>query len=376
LLAGSDTRLHFSCDIAPRGGSARQMRLAPLAILFLLVTSPSPASADTVIVGTKESPPFSMKGEDGQWTGISIELWKRIAADLHVNYEIREYDLKGLLAAVQAHQVDVAVASTTITAERETLMDFSHPIYSTGLSIAVLPGSSGGALALVKSLFTWDLAKVLLGLFALLFGIGALIWLLERRHNAAQFGGGAIRGIGAGVWWSAVTMTTVGYGDKSPVTVLGRLLGLVWMFAAIILISIFTASITSNLTVDRLESSIKGPEDLPRVRVATVAGSTSAAYLDKHHIAYTPVPSVLDGLRAVAAGQIDAMVYDQPILEYLARRELPGQLVVLAKPFERQDYGFAMPLENTLRTPLNRALLAELQKDAWTELLQKYLGHD
>ena len=60
------------------------------------------------------------------------------------------------------------------------------------------------------------------------------------------------------------------------------------MFAAIIITSLFTASITSTLTVSRLESAIKGPEDLVRVKVATLAGSTSAAY--RHHIKYREVP--------------------------------------------------------------------------------------
>jgi ABC-type amino acid transport substrate-binding protein len=345
-------------------------------IVMVVVCAAHAARAESLVIGTKPSPPFSMKGDDGQWTGISIELWKQVAADMGVDYTIKEYDLKGLLAAVQAKQIDVAVASTTINAEREAVMDFSHPIYSTGLAIATLPGGSGGAWGMMKGLITWDLAKLVGGLFLLLLAIGALVWLLERRKNAAQFGGGAVEGITSGVWWSAVTMTTVGYGDKAPVTLLGRLLGILWMFVAIILISLFTASITTTLTVDRLESSIKGPEDLPRVRVATIAGSTSAAYLDHHHIAYAQVPTVLDGMEEVAAGQIDAMVYDAPILQYTAKHDLGGAVIVLPAIFDHQDYGFALPDGSPLRERLNRALLTELAKDSWHDLLEKYLGKE
>jgi ABC-type amino acid transport substrate-binding protein len=74
-------------------------------------------------------------------------------------------------------------------------------------------------------------------------------------------------------------MTTVGYGDKAPVTVGGRLVAVVWMFASLILIAVFTAHITSLLTVSHLDHRIRGPEDLPRYRVATVAGTTSENYL-------------------------------------------------------------------------------------------------
>jgi polar amino acid transport system substrate-binding protein len=343
------------------------------AILVCALVAPAGAS-EHVTIGTKISPPFSMKADDGTWTGISIELWKQIATDLDLTYDIKEYDIKGLLAAVQAKDIDVAVASTTITADREAVMDFTHPIYSTGLGIAVKPGGSGGTLAIVRGLLTWDLLKVLGGLFVLLAVTGALVWLFERRKNDAQFAKHPVQGIAAGVWWSAVTMTTVGYGDKSPVTVGGRVIGLMWMFSAIILISVFTATITSTLTVDRLESAIKGPEDLPRVKVATVEGSTSADYLKHHHITFQTVPAVIDGLKQVANGTIDAMVYDAPIMQYLASHELGGTVAVLPNVFERQDYGFAIPDGSPLRERINRVLLKQLASDRWTELLERYLG--
>lgn len=334
-----------------------------------------PAEKKTLVVGTKPSAPFAIKNPDGSWTGIAIELWRMLAADLGMKFEIREYDLKGLLEAVKKREVDVAVGALTITAEREGAMDFSHPIYSTGLSIAVAPGKKGNAaMAILKGIFSVQMLQILGVLLALLAFIGTLTWLFERRRNEQQFGGGPAKGIAAGVWWSAVTMTTVGYGDKAPITVGGRVLGFVWMFVAVILTSSFTATITSSLTVDRLESSIKGPEDLAHVKVASVAGSTSAAYLDRRHIPYRAVPTPLDGLKAVEAGQVDAMVYDQPILQYHAKTDLAGRVTVLPVTFDRQDYGLALPDEATLREPLNRALLAELGKDTWRELLNRYLG--
>lgn len=329
----------------------------------------------SLVVGTKASPPFAIKNPDGSWSGLAIELWRLVANELGVKFEVREYDLKGLLAAVEHGDVDVAVGALTITADRENVMDFSHPIYSTGLSIAVLPNANGGGtLSVMKSLVSWDNAKLIGILFALLFATGALVWLSERRRNESQFGGGPVRGIASGIWWSAVTMTSVGYGDKVPVTILGRVVGFVWMFAAVVLTASFTATITSSLTVNKLESNIKGPEDLVRVRVATVAGSTSAAYLERRHVEFIPVPTVLDGMKAVQAGRVDAMVYDAPLLQYFAKKDLGGAVTVLPITFERQDYGIALPEHSTLRKPLNHALLVELGRDTWKELLDRYLG--
>src|SRR5262249_22214822 len=147
--------------------------------------------------------------------------------------------------------------------------------------------------------------------------VGAIIWLAERRRNE-QFGGPIAHGIGAGLWWSAVTMTTVGYGDKAPVTILGRVLGLIWMFAAIIIIASFTAQISSALTAGSLDSRISGPKDLPRVKIGTVKPSQGARYLDKRHLDYTGYKTADEAVVALGKGEIDAVVYESPILRFAA----------------------------------------------------------
>ena len=70
-------------------------------------------SGKTLIIGTKDAPPFSMKTEDGKWTGISIELWRQIAQDLNLSYEYRETDIQGLIEGVRDGSLDAAVAAMT-----------------------------------------------------------------------------------------------------------------------------------------------------------------------------------------------------------------------------------------------------------------------
>jgi hypothetical protein len=98
----------------------------------------------------------------------------------------------------------------------------------------------------------------------LLLALGTLMWWFERKRNQEQFGGGTEAGIGSSFWWSAVTMTTVGYGDKAPITFGGRVVAFLWMLIAIIIVSVFTATITSTLTVAHLDVPVKGPQDLPK----------------------------------------------------------------------------------------------------------------
>ena len=62
-----------------------------------------------------------------------------------------------------------------------------------------------------------------------------------------------IRSLWDGVWWSVVTMGTVGYGDKYPVSPGGRLVGLMLIFTGIGLMSLFTATIASMFVEQRIK---------------------------------------------------------------------------------------------------------------------------
>jgi ABC-type amino acid transport substrate-binding protein len=331
-------------------------------------------SARPLIVGTKEVPPFAMKNKEGTWTGISIELWRQIAGELNLPFEFRERDLKGLFDGVADGSLDVAVAALSITAERELICDFSHPFYVTGLGIAIAPRQKTPWLAVMKKVFSRHYLKVVSGLCVLLLGLGTLMWWFERKRNPEQFGGGPAAGIGSGFWWSAVTMTTVGYGDKAPITLGGRVVAFVWMLLAIIVVSVFTATITSTLTVAHLDVSVKGPQDLPRVRAGAIADTTGETYLQDHRIAYTSYQSGLEGLRAIKEGEIEALVYDAPILRYLIHHELKGGLEVLPHTFHREDYGIALSKSSSFREPINRVLLQKIQGREWQDSLHRYLG--
>ncbi len=334
----------------------------------------SVAEAKTLIVGTKSTPPFVITSAAGNYSGISIDLWRRMAEDLHYTYKFEERDLNELLAGLQDGSLDLAVAAITVTADREKVIDFTQPFYSTGLSIAVSPANRKNWVYALKRFLSPQFLRVAGSLALLLLIVGVLVWLVERKRNPDQFGGGAASGIGSGFWWSAVTMTTVGYGDKAPRTIPGRLLGLIWMFAGIIIISSFTAAITTTLTLTTLESKISGPADLPKVRVGTVEGTASTDYLNERHIRYRGFATLDEALNAVADNRLDAVVYDAPILQYMAETDYKGRIYVLPRTFSRQDYAIGLPQGSHLREPLNRALLEITSEPIWHTILERYLG--
>ncbi len=342
------------------------------ALLFLCLYSSADAQKKELLVATKEAPPFSMKAEDGHWTGISITLWKEIAEVLDLKYRFVETDLQGMLDGLKKGKYDMAVAALTVTQERETIFDFTHPFYTTGLGIAVKQ-SPGSWTAVVKRFFSVAFLKVIFLLAAILLIFGFLVWWFEKRTNPEQFSS-SLKGIGDGFWWAAVTMTTVGYGDKAPKTPAGRILATVWMFTAIIIISGFTASITSSLTVSQLGSAIQGPEDLPNYRVASIKGSISERYLSSHRITYVNYANIEEGLNAVINGNVDCMVYDAPMLRYHISK---GQykLSVLKRVFEQQFYAFGLVQNSVLRERINQILLEKTGLPEWQNTLYGYLGN-
>ena len=354
-------------------------RIFPTLLLLVAVSvSFVPAIAadgnTQLVVGIKQAPPFVIRDAEGTYGGITVALFEQAAADMGLAYEYVETDLNGMLDGLTSGEYDVGLGALTITAERERQFDFSHAFFTSGLGIAVHQEDTRGWLGVAEHLVSWAFLRIVALLVLVILAIGVLVWLFERRRNTEQFGGSAAQGIGSGFWWSAVTMTTVGYGDKAPRTFWGRILGFVWMFAGLLLVASFTASITSLLTVAELESRIGGPSDLKRLTVASVSGSTSEDYLGREGIRIAGKPQLGDCLQALAEHRADAVVYDAPILQYWVNRDYGSDLVVLPVRFERQDYGIGLPEASPYREGLNQAMLRVIEQPSWQQTLQRFLG--
>ncbi len=335
----------------------------------------TPSNETILQIGTMHSPPFAMKNTDGSWSGISIDLWKEIAGELKLSYQFQEYSLQGLLSGVTQGNLDVAVAAITVTEDRESVMDFTHPLHTTGFAIAIAAKDESNIwFTTFGQLFSWQFFKVVLYLFILLFAVGWLMWLLEHKYLAKEDDSHTIRHVSEGFWWAAATMTTVGYGDKTPLTKMGRAFGVVWMFTALIIVASFIAAFSSILTVQNISSNIQGLKDLSRMRVATVPGSTSEAFLHHNGISTRTFSRVKGGLNAVAKGDVDAMVYDAPLLKHFVKTEFEDLIEISPVTFERQDYGFALPENSQFREPVNRILLRVVRSDDWKRQLAYYLG--
>jgi len=349
-----------------------------LIVFALLMCYVLPANAQStgtpLRVGITPVPPFVMTSEDGNWEGISIDLWRNIAEELGLEYEFAEMSFDELLQGVESGTVDVAVGALTMTADREARFDFAHPFYQTGLSIGVPHNPKSGLWQSLRALVSWQFVSLIASLGLLLLFVGLLVWAVERRRNPEQFGGTPIQGIGASFWWAAVTMTTVGYGDKAPTSLPGRLIALVWMFAGLIMVASFTAAITSSLTVSNLQRQIEVPQDLPGNTVATIANTASARYLRAGRINRETYPDLTSAMQAVYRGEADAVVYDRALMQYRNQQLGNQRLDILPAVFEQQLYAFALPSDSPYRAPIAQQVLRSTESPEWETLVERYLG--
>ncbi len=347
--------------------------IIPFLAFLLISVSFNPVysvNEEKIKVGLKISPPFVIKTDVG-YSGVSVDLWNEIAGSLNIQYEFIEYNLPGLLKALEQNEIDLSINPLTVTAERMTRFNFTQPFYITNLGIATKPHSENSLLVFLKNLFSLDFMKAVLLLLFIIFIFGFILWLVERRRNTEQFHRGA-KGIGDGVWWSAVTMTTVGYGDKAPRTGWGRVISFIWMFTAIIVISSFTAGITSSLTINKLESNINGIDDLKKVKVGTIAGSASAEFLKKYGIIFIEYQNIKTGLEDVNQDKIKAFVYDEAILRYMVHDlNLHEHILIIPSSYSKEYFSFASK-NNDLLNRINPALMQFIETPGYKNILESY----
>lgn len=165
-----------------------------------------------------------------------------------------------------------------------------------------------------------------------------------------------------------------GGADKMPRSIAGRIGAIIWIITGIILISLFTANLTAQNTVQQLQSNISGVQDLPGKRIATVANTTAAQYLDGERLIYVPVQSIEEAYQLLQDNRVDAVVYDAPVLQYYANTEGKGRVSVVGSLFERQDYGIALPTNSPNREQIDRALLAIFEDGFYDDLYRKWFG--
>ncbi|MFZ1107494.1 MAG: transporter substrate-binding domain-containing protein [Rhodomicrobium sp.] len=359
-------------------------RSLPIAAAFLALAaalqgalSAERISNAPVRVAVYDVPPYGAVGANGAMSGVSIDLWRRVAEDLGLEYKLTPVsEMEAILEGLEQGRFDAAIGAITITPEREARVDFSYPAHRSGVAIALRKDTGPlSAIAAYLSVVA-DLAYLIGGMLALLLLLGVVIWLVERPGKpGAEAREDRVATFGDGLYWAVVTMTTVGYGDKTPKTTTGQLVAIVWMLGSVALVSLMSASLVSRMTAERLESGgALNATDLSGKRLAAVAQSSGAEYLDGLHLKYRTYANLADALSSLADGGSDAVVNSVGALQYLAGARFAKTLYVQRTLLAPAFMAIALPDRSPLKKPVDRALMKIAASPEWRGVEELYFG--
>lgn len=351
-------------------------RLSFVCYALSIALSPTAAAQSALPflrVGVVHQPPYCIAGEDGHWNGMAVELWRHLAEEAGLRYELVALDGAAEPAGrLAGGELDVLL-SATLRHELTDSVEFLQHYHLTTLGVA--RNKSNGILSVLRGLFSLQFLYIVLSLSALLLLIGTIIYFLERKKNADQFGGdrSLIEGIGSGFWWAGVTMTTIGYGDKAPASLSGRIVAMLWMLLAMAVSASLTAAVISAVgTTDSLDL----PSDLKGKTVGVVEDGSGARFLREQGKPFRTFPSAAAGLRALKDKEVDMVVADVTALRYAAsnNKSLAADVV----PTDRKTVAPAIMVRNRdgLADRLDAHMVRFLVSPTWRRIVKEYGGSE
>jgi polar amino acid transport system substrate-binding protein len=108
-----------------------------------------PAQAAPLRIAVYDVPPYGYTNPDSSMSGISVDLWRRIAERLERQFKlIPVAEMEAILSGLEQGRYDAAIGAITITSEREKRVDFSYPAHRSGVAVALRKDNAFGAAVL------------------------------------------------------------------------------------------------------------------------------------------------------------------------------------------------------------------------------------
>ncbi|XP_044133817.1 glutamate receptor 1 isoform X3 [Bufo gargarizans] len=373
----------------------------------------------TYIVTTILEAPYVMykknadefEGND-KFEGYCVELAQEVAKHVGFKYKLeivrdgkygaRDSDMKawnGMVGELVYGRADLAVAPLTITLVREEVIDFSKPFMSLGISIMIKKPqkSKPGVFSFLDPL-AYEIWMCIV--FAYI-GVSVVLFLVSRFspyewHNE-EFEEGRDQpstdhsnefGIFNSLWFSLGAFMQQGC-DISPRSLSGRIVGGVWWFFTLIIISSYTANLAAFLTVERMVSPIESADDLAKqteITYGTLDSGSTKEFFKRSKIAVfekmwtymrSAEPSVFvktteDGMNRVRKSKGKyAYLLESTMNEYIEQRK-PCDTMKVGGNLDSKGYGIATPKGSPLRNPVNLAVLKLNEQGLLDKLKNKW----
>lgn len=341
-------------------------------ILGFMLLVPFSIFSDTLKVAVYDFPPCVILEKENKPIGFDIEVFEEIAkrANLNIKYEASETFSK-LLEGMQNGTYDAGISGITITGERESKFDFTHPYLNSGLSICVNKNKETNIFNVLNLYFKQMGTPLKIFLLFIFLGIIG-IWIIERGR---LFDKNIFKGLGDGLYWIITTITTVGYGDKTPQTPIGKLLTIIVMLIGIgFIFPYIIASMNTALISEKSESSINSVQDLVDKKVATEKGTTAEFFVKAMNCKSNFTDKIENSYKLLEDNKVDAVIFDMPTLKYYVNNAGKKRCKITGDIFDRQSYGFALKQNSPYREMLNEHLVDFMRTDEYWNLYKKWFG--
>ena len=343
---------------------------------IVLISFPIQTVARELRVGVSGSPPFVMD-EDGNLKGISVEIWEDVARRLDQPFKfIIQPNTNANVKAVADGKIDLAIGPISITPDRlaNPKIDFTQP-YFHGYEGLLIPQKPPGLITRLRPFIGWAALSSIGILVSVLFIFGNLIWLAERRKNPEQFPRQYLHGVGNGMWFGLVTLTTVGYGDRAPLSRSGRTIAGIWMVMSLVAVSSITAGLASAFTLSLAElgpSAIRDKADLRGKKIAVIEGTTSLTWGKLYEINPVLTKDLNEGIKILRQGKVEGIIFDAAPLRHYLKQNKQSKLKLANFPLAIQTYGFVLPMGSPLRNPVNIELMG-MERNGETQKIENNL---
>jgi len=347
-----------------------------LTVLLWILLIPNFTFANTIRISTVERNPFTFYQKGGDITGFSAELWEEIARRNNWDFEwVKEESFPSMINSVKNGGSDLAIANISITSAREKFLDFSHPIYDSGMQILVPKESSG--LSFIQMVIDSGVLQMIFFALIVLLIIAHVVWFFEKDVEDARhdyFRDDYLGGVWDAFWWAFIIMTMGGFENEVPHKKISRVLAIFWIIVSLFFISTLTAKITTSLTVNELTSGINSYDDLLGKKVAVGHDSAMSSFLDAHDIPYIEYEDYKASLAAVEDGEADATIADAPIAQYYVSHAGAGKVLLAGDVFSPDNFGIAMKNNSQYREKINQTILEIKEDGSYAKILKKYFG--
>lgn len=328
-------------------------------------------------VVVSEMPPFVMESKN-KFAGFEIELWEMIAKEMQVDFDYSKHNFQELIPIVNKKEADIAFASITINEKREELIDFSHSTFNSGLHILLSKNRKNINFGnTIKTFFAEgykQFLKPLLILLGIILVLGTVLYVVERNNGSMSLS--YFPGILQATWIFMCSMLGLDgalfvYSVSSWI---GRLIVSLGQLISLAFLGLFIGELTAFITTKKFRLNIEGAKDLEGKNVATVQGTTSESMLKGFGAIVTPMITIEEAYKKLKSNQVDAVVFDAPILKYYALNGGSDWAEITGEVFDKQEYGFVLQEGSALRKDVNLAILTLRENGSYDELYKKWFG--